>query len=141
MGTEVLPPDLELWATGYLRAVLTARGHDVEVSNKEPAEGIFPASLVVLRDDGGPKTSIVSSTRTLGISVIAGTRRNDAPARTLARLVFAVMTDESLPMLGGPGNPVAAVTDSWGPYPVDESQDRTRMYASVEYVVVGTPVA
>jgi len=146
VGTEVLPPDLELWATAYARAVLPTRTlqlvdtSKVKVSNKEPAEGEFPDLLVVFRDDGGPMKSIVSGTRTMGISVLAGTRKFDVPARELARLVFAIFTDQSLPLIGGPDCPVVSVDGSWGPYPVTESQDRTRMYSSVEYTVVGSPV-
>lgn len=146
MGTEVLPPDLELWATRYARQTLTTRPlpegvtGPVDVSNKEPADGTFPAALVVFRDDGGGKTSIITGVRSMGVSVLAGTRLNDAPARDLARLLFGVFTDESLPLLGGTDCPVAAITDSFGPYTVAEAQDRTRVYFSVEYIVVGTPV-
>lgn len=146
MGTEVLPPDLELWATQYARQILSSRTlpegivAPVDVSNKEPATDAFPAALVVFRDDGGGKTSILTGVHSMGVSVLAGTRLNDAPARDLARLLFGVFTDESLPLLGGPDCPVAAVTDSFGPYTVAEAQDRTRVYFSVEYSVVGTPV-
>lgn len=143
--SEILPPDLEAWATSYARTVLPTRALQlvdmttVKVSNKEPSSGEFPAALVVFRDDGGPRKSILTGTRSMGVSVLAGTRVYDAPARELARLVFAIFTNEDIAQI--PGCPVAAVSDCFGPYAVSESQDRSRMYASIEYTVVGSPVA
>lgn len=149
MGTEVRPPDLEAWATGYTRALLASRElasiddlTTVEVSNKWPGIDVpFPDAAVIFRDDGGPKTSIVTWTRSLGVSVLAGTRHYDEPARDLAWMLFGALTDESLPLIGGPGCPITAVDDTSGPYPVTESQDRTLIYFTVTYAVFGTPVA
>ncbi|WP_336642337.1 hypothetical protein [Microbacterium sp. MMO-56] len=146
MGTEVLPPDLEVWATGYARHILGTRALPAEISgeihigNKEPTVDPFPPTAVLFRDDGGGRSSILTGTRSMGVSVLAGTRLYDVPARNLARMLFAVFTDESLPILGGPACPVVAITDFSGPYSVSETQDRTRMYFTVEYTVVGTPV-
>ncbi len=151
MGTEVRPPDLTLWACTYARQLLIARTPmegwddwdlaDVEVSNKEPISDPWPAAAIVVRDDGGPRKSTVSWTRSLGVSVLAGSRTFDAPAIDLARLLMGALSDESLPLLAGPGCPVASVDDSNGPYQVPEVQDRTRMYFTVEYTVVGAPVS
>ena len=147
MGTEVRPPDLELWATAYARVLLDVRTpleehldwdlRDVKATNKEPL-GDWPEALVIFRDDGGSRKSPVSWTRSMGVSVIAGTRRSDARARDLAFMLCGAFTDESLPLLVG--KPIASVDGSNGPYRVSESQDRTRMYFTVEYTVFGTPV-
>jgi len=139
--TRQLPPDLEGWIIGYLRGtVLVAEEIDARVSNKEPAEGDFPATLIIVRDDGGPSTGLTTSTRSIGVSVLAGTRRFDAPARDLARLLMSWLADDDLPVQGGRFCPVAAVTDRNGPYTIAESQDRTRAYFTVEYTVVGSLV-
>ena len=139
---RVLPPDLARWLIDYIRDVVLPSigdlGIDVEVSNKEPAEGEFPAALIVVRDDGGPRTSVVSSTRSVGISVLAGTRLYDAPAIDLAAQIMAAVTAYDLPIIGGAACPIVAVTDFNGPYSVSETEDRTRMYFTAEYVVVGS---
>jgi hypothetical protein len=150
VGTEVRPPDLELWATTYTRLLLVARtpmaGYpdwdlaDVAVGNTEPTGDEFPRAAVVFRDDGGQRRSTVSWERALGVSVLAGTRTHDAPARDLAFMLMGALTDESLPILAGRGCPVASVDGSNGPYRVDERQDRTRIYFTVDYTVFGVPV-
>ena len=136
--TRVTPPDLELWLTSYLRDVLTREGWDVEVDSKEPRGLRTPLSrpLVVIRDDSGQRVSVVSYRRQVGISVLAGTRSDDALARRLALAVYAVATDDAIALAAG--SPVAAVTDSMGPYAVDDDHDVARRYLSAEYVVVGT---
>ena len=150
MGTEVRPPDLELWATGFIRNLLATRNPmagypdwdltEVDVGNKWPAAGApFPAAAVIVRDDAGPRKSPVSWSRSLAVSVLAGTRLLDAPARDLAFMLFGALADEGLPLLEQP-SPLASVDDSSGPYRVAEAQDRTLMYFTVEYTVCGTPV-
>lgn len=139
---KVAPPILELWLTRYVRTVvLPALGRtDVEVTNKEPAEGEFPAALIVIRDDSGTSESIITSERSVGVSVLEGTRLHDMPALTLAGSVFAWLTDRELPIEAGPDCPIAAVRETNGPYSVPEAQDRTRIYFTTSYVVVGSPV-
>ena len=140
MMARVTPPDLELWLTGYLRSVLTAEGFVVQVSNKEPTTLQLPLTkpLVVIRDDSGAKLSQVSFDRSVGVSVLAGSRMNDRPANDLARAVVAILTDDSI--VEAPGSPIAAVV--WdgcnGPYAVTEDHDVARRYATVEYVTVGS---
>jgi hypothetical protein len=140
VSTEITPPDLELWATGYLRALLAARDRaDVAVDVVEPTSETFPAALVIVRDDGGPRRSLVSWSRALGVSVLAGTRRRRQPAVDLARMLFGAMSDIELPRIAGA--PIASVDDANGPFRVAEAQDRTRMYFTVEYTVFGSPAA
>ena len=140
--TRVIFTDLELWAAGYLRQELAALADrypvaaDVEVSNREPDENgdSFPAKLVVVRDDSGPTLSVVSQEKSLGVSTLAATVEMSTDAKQLAALVFAIMNG-----CAGvePGNPVAAVTESTGPYLVTEDQPRARMYATHTLIVTG----
>lgn len=140
MTPRVLPPDLEVWLVSYVRATITAEGHDVEVDAKEPDELSTPLEvpLIVVRDDSGSKSSAVSFSRQVGISVLAGTRQNDRVARELARLVYAIVTDSEIAL--APGSPIAAVnlSDCNGPYAVDDDHDVARRYLTAGYDVVGT---
>ena len=135
----VVAPDLELWVTGYLRDVLSMDGLDVQVSNKEPATLKVPLSkpLVVIRDDSGPRTSHVTFDRSLGVSVLAGTRTNDQVANDLSRLVAGLLMDDAI--VDADGSPIAAVV--WdgcnGPYPVVDDLDVARRYSTVQYTIVG----
>lgn len=137
---RVTAPDMELWLTTYLRAALALEGETVQVSNKEPAQLSLPLAkpLVVIRDDSGSRLSHVTFDRSVGVSVLAGTRMNDLAANSLARLVMAIMTDDEI--VHAPGSPIAAV--EWdgcnGPYPVAEGLDVARRYGTVQYTIVGS---
>ncbi|MEV4735560.1 MULTISPECIES: hypothetical protein [unclassified Microbacterium] len=132
-------PDLEQWLTDYARAILTAAALTSDVGNKEPADGEFPEALIVIRNDGGTKTSVITAQWSVGITILAGTRIFDAPAVDLVRPIFGAFTDEDLPSLGGRSCPIASVDDFNGWYTVAEAQDRTRIYFTVTYTVVGSP--
>lgn len=136
--TRILPPDMELWLTGYLRAALEADGEDVEVDAKEPDELTTPLErpLIIVRDDSGARTEAITFDRQVGVSVLAGTRTDDREARRLARLVYAIATDTDVALAAG--SPVAAVTGANGPYAVAEDQDVSRRYFTVSYSVVGS---
>lgn len=133
--------DLELFLTGWYRAALAglAASHPVcagvMVTNREPSTGTFPAKLLVIRDDGGPDTSMLTADRSVGLSVLAGTKENPKDAIDLALIVHALRSQ--IPAVA-PGNPVAAVVDSNGPYPVPESQPRSRRYMTFTLSVVAT---
>lgn len=133
----VIHADLELFLTGWFRSALAARpeavARGVIVDRKEPSDGPFPAKLIVIRDDGGPDTSLLTAERTVGISVLAGTRDNPRDANDLARLVHALRTQ--IPSTD-PANPVAAVLRSSGPIPVTEAQPRARRYMTLTLSVV-----
>lgn len=137
---RVTSPDLELFLSGYLRSVLAAEGHTVQAGNKEPDTLTVPLSrpLIVVRDDSGPRLSAVTFDRSVGASVLAGTKRNDKPANDLARLVAAILTDEAI--IDAPGSPIAAIDFDGcnGPYAVTEPLDVARRYLTVGYTVVGS---
>jgi hypothetical protein len=136
----VIHADLTLFLTTYIRARLAERPEEycqgVEVGNREiepPAP--TPQRQVVVRDDSGPDTSIVTAERTVGISVMAGTLVKDAV--DLALMVQALVKSCAGIELG---NPVAAVTGSLGPYAVPDAGVHARQYFTVDMIVVATPL-
>jgi hypothetical protein len=96
-----------------------------------------PAWQVIIRDDSGPDTSAITQRVSIGVSVLAGAKDNPDPANELARFVKAILRDAAST---DPGNPIAAVLGSLGPYPVPESSEHARRYMTFDYSVVGTPL-
>ncbi|TFC30111.1 hypothetical protein E3O55_08490 [Cryobacterium sp. MDB1-18-2] len=135
----VIHDDLELFLTGWFRAALAARPEpvcrNVSVTNVEPEPGeVFPEKLLVIRDNGGPDTSLISAERDIGLSILAGTKDNPKDANDLARIVHALRSQ--IPAIAA-GNPVAAIIASNGPYPVPENRPTARRYLTMTLVVVG----
>lgn len=139
MGSRVLFTDLELYLTGRIRQELAEIAapitQNVFVSNQFPS----PArpKTVVVRDDSGPQTSIITKEPTIGITVLAGDDQTQGQQATeLANLVFMIVAD-----CAGtePGNPVARVVNATGPYKVTEESGQPRRYMTFELAVVGTP--
>lgn len=132
MTTPVVFPDVELWATAWLRNALAQRG--------EPyAQGVLvgvvvPATrrprMVMVRRDGGPRLDAVREAPRLGVNVWGGSEQE---ASNLARLVAALLW--SAP----DGNPVCKATQLAGPSPVADEQPRR--YMTFELVVRGTELA
>ncbi|MDZ4045175.1 MAG: hypothetical protein U1E32_05280 [Rhodoglobus sp.] len=135
----VVHSNLELFLTGWYRAAIAASDEEVldgfEVDNKEPATGTFPSKLLVVRDDGGPSTWFMTGERSVGLSILAGTRQNPKDAQDAARLI-AAMTWQIASV--DPDNPVTATLSVNGPYPVPEEQDRARQYIPATLAVVAT---
>lgn len=136
MGQMLVPPDLEAFLCGSLRAAL-----DCEVANRQPAEWDGTTPLVVLRDDGGAKTGPTTLDRSVGVTVYAGTRQDTKPAMDIARKAFAVLTNSSIVMEAR--SPIAAVIDDGclGPYRIEDAHDSSACYLTAEYSVVGDVVA
>lgn len=136
MAESVIFSDLERFLTGFLRGELAARGEtDVFVSNAFPSPS--RAKAVVVRDDSGPDTSVVTKAPTVGITVLAGDDpTHGAEATRLAQLVHAIMRGCARVE---PGNPVAAVLASNGPYKVPEESKQPRRYMTFELSVTGDP--
>lgn len=139
MGSAVIHSDIVLFLTTWFRAAIAARPEaycqGVRVSNKETDLNKGP--LVVILDNSGPRLSVISAERTIGISVLAGTKDNPKPAVDLALMVEALCS--RLPGLQ-PGNPVAAVTETRGPFAVAEASTVARQYLTVDLIVTGTPL-
>ncbi len=137
---RVTPPDLEDWLVRHVRACAATDGLTVEVSNKEPAKLTLPLTrpLIVIRDDSGARLDWTTFDRSIGASVLAGSRQNDKPANDIARWLASVLFDHELPLVEG--TPIASVDfdGSNGPYAVTETLDVARRYMTAQYVVAGS---
>lgn len=140
MTTTVTPPDMELFLTGYLRGCLRDRGMPIQVSNKEPDSLKLPLSkpLIVVRDDGGLQESRISYQANIGVSVLAGTRKNDRPANDLARIVYAILTSPEIVSASDSPITVVDIEGCTRPIPVVEELDVSRRYMTLTYGAVGT---
>lgn len=138
MASGVIHDDLEMYLVGWFRAALFGRtepfADDVVVDRVEYEP--LPKRLVVIRDDGGPRTGVNTDERQVGISVLAGTRESPKDAMDLARLLRALAQQIPSPDLA---NPVAAVLRSSAPVLVPEQQERARAYSTLTLSVVGRP--
>ncbi|ABR10476.1 MULTISPECIES: hypothetical protein [Bacteria] len=137
---RVAPPDLEEWFTALLRAEVRAAGVDAEVGNKEPDNLRVPLRrpLIVVRDDSGDRRDWTTFDRSVGFTVLAGTKQNDKPANDLARVVASIVHDHELPLIEG--SPIAAVVFDGcrGPYAVPDTIDVARRYLTGQYVASGS---
>ena len=133
----VLHSDLAMFLTQWFRAALAARTeeycHGVVVTIRETDA---PRQLIV-RVDGGPDTSVISAEKDVGLSILAGTKENPKDAIDLALMVHALRSQ--IPGLE-PGNPVAAVISSQGPFAVADLQPMARQYITLVLAVTGTPL-
>jgi hypothetical protein len=139
MGSRVLDVDLELFLTGFIRSELfklgTPLAQGVFVSNKFP-ERARPKTVVV-RDDSGQSTSIITTQPAVGVTVLAGDDPSQGgEATNLARLVKMIVNDSAR---AEPGNPIARVINSTGPYKVPDESGQPRRYMTFTLSVVGTP--
>lgn len=132
----VVHDDLEMFLTSWYRTRILARpepvcaGVQVDRVESEP----LPAKLIVIRDDGGPETSILTGERSVGVTILAGTKANPKDAKDLANIAYALRSQ--IPS-GDPANPVAAVLDSTSPVMVPEAQERARVYFTLTLAVAG----
>jgi hypothetical protein len=137
---RVTPPDLEGWLTDYVRQLAAAENVNVEVGNKEPSQLKAPLvkPLIVIRDDSGPRLSHTTFDRSIGGTVLAGTKLNDKPANDLARWLAAVLFDLDLPLVDGTPITSVDIDGCNGPFPVDDELDVARRYLTAQYVVTGS---
>jgi hypothetical protein len=127
MSTPVIFPDVELWATGYLRTALASHGYpDMFVSNKRETQ----ATAVWVRRDGGPAGQVLETPR-LGVNVYAPTEQKVADlARTVSALLRAAPD----------GNPVTRVVQTMGPSPIPDASG-PRRYMTFELSIRGAALA
>lgn len=147
MAGELLDADIERFLTGEIRARLTAlaaaefppaTGH---VSNRRwvpPApspSATPPAWQVIVRDDGINDVDLTLGDAGIGIVCLAGSQDNPAPAIRLSKLVKAIV--KACPRVEA-DNPVAAVLDFHGPYPVPEDSTYEQRYMTCSLAVVSS---
>lgn len=124
MSTPVIFPDVELWATGYLRTALASHGYPgMFVSNKRGTQ----TTAVWVRRDGGPAGQVLETPR-LGVNVYAPTEQK---VIDLARVVSALLR------AAPDGNPVTRVVQTMGPSPIPDASG-PRRYMTFELVVRGS---
>lgn len=125
----VLFDDIELWATGRLRALLESRtepyAQDVFVGRKTPNPR--RTRMVTVRRDGGGRGRILEQPR-LGINVWADTEKD---ANDLARLVASLLAASP------DGDPVTSATITSGPYSIQDESRSERRYFTAELVARG----
>lgn len=138
MAELVIFSDLELFLTGFIRAELVARGKPGGFISNEfsPAEKPAPPFQVIVRDDSGPRSSVITKSPTVGVTVLGSDSYNKAATTDLALLVCAIV--EGCARVEA-NNPVAAVLGSNGPYKVPDDTGFPRRYMTFELSVVGSP--
>lgn len=141
MASRVIHADMLGFLIPWLTAELAKRPEavcaGVSVRDAEPLAGKpVPPRMVIIRDDSGPTLSLVTAERSVGISVLAGTRETPKEANDLALIVNALLLDAARVE---PGNPVAAVEEITGPFPVDDDLPRARRYSTATFIVAGSP--
>lgn len=138
MADRVIFSDLELFLTGFIRAELVARGVTGGfVSNEfSPHDKPAPKFQVVVRDDSGPRSSVVTKSPTVGVTVLGSDSFNKGATTDLALLVSAIVDGSARVEQG---NPVAAVLGSTGPFKVPDESGHPRRYMTFELSVAGSP--
>lgn len=117
MTPAILFPDVELWATAYLRGALALHGYSgVFVSNRRESQ---PVAVWVRRDGGAVVSSVIEQPR-LSINVFAA-GATDLAVSDLARVVSALMRGAA------DGKPVCRVDQTLGPSPVADTVPRRFM--------------
>lgn len=123
MSAPIIFPDVEMWATGYLRSALATHGYPgTFVSNRRESQTV----AVWVRRDGGPAGLVTEEAR-IGVNVFAASEKDASDlARTVAALLRAA---------GGSGD-VKRVRQTMGPSPIADNQPRR--YMTFELVVKGS---
>lgn len=124
----VIFPDVELWATAYLRAALAARveeyTEDVFVSNAVPSPR--RPRMVVVRRDGGPRLDKTREAARLSCRVWAESEQDVADLASMVRALMWAAPD---------GNPVCRVNDLAGPSAVADESGTPLRFMSFELIV------
>jgi hypothetical protein len=127
----VVFPDVEAWCASYLRDELAARpegfAENVYVSTQVPSPRL--TRMVILRRDGGPRTSVVTERARLGIRVWG---ESDEVAQDLTQLVRAILGASA-------GNgPVRRVDEISGPSYIVEESGQPFRYLVLELITRGS---
>jgi hypothetical protein len=131
MLTPVEFPDVELWATGYLRSALAARSepYAASVLVGVVVPDVRRDRMVMVRRDGGPRLDQIRESARLTVRVWG---RTEQEASDLARIVSALL------WASPDGDPVLRVSQNSGPSPIPDEQPQRLM--SFDVVVRGTQI-
>lgn len=137
MSQIVLPPDVALWATQYLRSHLTDMPR-LQIDVSEPPDWDGSTPLAVLTDIPGSCASRVTWDWTLAVTVRMGTRQDTKPCRDLAARIMGLLTADPQVQTAA-GSPICEIVDdsTTGPSLVTEDHDTARYYLTVDYTVYG----
>lgn len=148
MASTAIHSDVEMFLTDHIKTKLAALAAgppgpyralaaDVYVGNQFPPAR-RPRSVVV-RDDGGPTTSVVTKRTSVGVTILAGDDATDGQEATqLALLVVAIVA--ACPGLED-DNPVAAVLSMNGPLKVPDESGQPRRYFTADLALAGKEFA
>jgi hypothetical protein len=144
VGKRVIFSDLEKFLTGHIRTELAMLpGQPYQggwVSNQfySPDPDIPrspPPYQIVVRDDSGPDTSIITQEPTVGVTVLMGEDPTEGQAATDLALVVKMIVKDCAGI--GADNPVAAVLGCTGPYKVPDPTGVPSRYMTFELAVTG----
>lgn len=132
----VVHGDLEAFLVSWYRSRILARPEPVcaGVQVDRVEFGPLPSKLIVVRDDGGPETSFLTGERSVGVSILAGSKANPKDAKDLANIAYTLRSQIAST---DPANPVSALLDSTSPVMVPEAQERARVYFTLTLAVAG----
>jgi hypothetical protein len=135
MTTPIVFPDIELWATTYLRSVLPSYGYTLWTAASPGDEKVFVSNkretqktAVWVRRDGGQALDVVREAPRLSVNVFA---TSDKKATDLALRVSALL--RSAP----DGAPVLKVEQMLGPSPIADASG-PHMFMTFELQVRGS---
>lgn len=137
---RVTPPNVTSWLTGYVRERAAAEDIDATVVSQEPSTLTVPMAkpLIVIRDDSGSRLDWTTFDRSIGASVIGGSKAAPKPIDDLAGWLAGLLFDDAIALVDG--SPIASV--EWdgcnGPYAVPEALDAARRYMTAQYTVSGS---
>lgn len=129
----ITPPDVELWACGWLREHL-ADVDGIEIDVCEPPDYTGDHPLVIVNDIPGSKLTPVTWDWTLAVTVRTGPRQDLQPAKRLAAHIMGLLTDDETLTVN---TPICATGDTTGPTFVTEDHDTARYYLTVDLTVAG----
>lgn len=134
----VIYDDPELFLTAWYPTALAARDEpvcaSVSVGRTESTKTPPPVRQLVIRDDGASRDTFLTGQVSIGLTVLAGTKRNPKDAKDLARIVLALASQ--IPFTD-PSNPFTALLDFSGPQMVAEEATYARVYTAVTFGVAG----
>ena len=146
MGSRVIFTDLEKFLTGHIRSELAAlpgqpysggfisnQFYDPEKDELRPP----PPYQIIVRDDSGPDTSIITQEPTVGVTVLMGDDASQGEEATDLALVVKMIVKDCAGT--DPDNPVAAVLGASGPFKVPDPSGIPRRYMTFELAVTGRP--